>query len=308
MTQLEWIVSPLVSLLRCVLPKWLFDELFMLYSIAFHPVSGDTHQERLTSFYQAQASGYDAFRQRLLQGRELMVQEATSRASGGIWVDMGGGTGANLEMAGDAAVMSFAKVYIVDLCIPLLEVARKRCAERGWHNVECVEGDAATWVPPEGRSKVDLLTFSYSLTMIPDWFAALTHAKELLAADGNIAIVDFYVSRKYVEGGMARHSYVQRALWPFYFAHDDVRLSADHLPFITKAFSTLELHEREAPLPYLGVVLPRVPYMSSSGGRTDTVDALRVRACGGGTWAPALPSRPQARHRGGARRAAACSE
>ena len=44
--------------------------------------------------------------------------------AGGIWVDMGGGTGANLEMMGDEAVMSFAKVYVVDLCTPLLEVAR----------------------------------------------------------------------------------------------------------------------------------------------------------------------------------------
>jgi len=211
-------------------------------------------------FHQAQAAGYDSSRKRLLHGRELMVQEATSRACNGIWVDMGGGTGSNLDMAGDAAVMSFAKVYIVDLCVPLLEVARRRCAERGWHNVECVEADATTWEPPEGPKKVDLLSYSYSLTMIPDWFAAIEQGKRLLAPDGIVAVVDFYVSRKRVDDGMVRHSYLQRALWPFYFAHGDVRLNADHVPYLLWAFSKLELHERGASLPYFGAILPRVPY------------------------------------------------
>ena len=81
---------------------------------------------------------------------------------------MGGGTAANLEMMGDEAVMSFAKIYVVDLCTPLLEVARRRCEERGWHNVEVVEGDATSWEPHEGPGAVDVLTFSYSLSMIPD--------------------------------------------------------------------------------------------------------------------------------------------
>ena len=149
------------------------SEARVLYNLAVKPVQGDTHKARLESFYGHQAGDYDAFRKRLLTGREELMVDVAARCkeSGGIWVDMGGGTGANLEMMGDEAVMSFAKVYVVDLCGPLLEVARKRCEERGWHNVEVIEGDATTWVPEEGYGNVDVLTFSYSLTMIPDWCA-----------------------------------------------------------------------------------------------------------------------------------------
>jgi len=242
-------------------------ELRILYSIVCHPVRGSSHKERLESFYANQATGYDGFRRRLLHGREEMVQAATKRASGGIWVDMGGGTAANLEMAGDEAVMTFAKIYVVDLCGPLLEVARQRCLERGWHNVEVVEGDATSWVPDEGLGQADLVTFSYSLTMIPDWFAAMSHAEALLSADGVVGAVDFYVSRKYAAPPLSRHSYVQRSLWPYYFSHDDVRLSSDHVPYLMRAFKQEQLVERSAPLPYIGMVLPQVPYYTFIGSR-----------------------------------------
>ena len=36
------------------------------------------------------------------------------------------------------------------------------------------------WEPDEGLGHVDLVTFSYSLTMIPDWFAAMDNANALL--------------------------------------------------------------------------------------------------------------------------------
>jgi S-adenosylmethionine-diacylgycerolhomoserine-N-methlytransferase len=74
-------------------------------------------------------------------------------------------------------------------------VARERIAANGWKNVEAVEADATTWRPREER--VDFVTFSYSLTMIPDWFLAMDHAHKLLGTGGLIGIVDFYVSRKY---------------------------------------------------------------------------------------------------------------
>ena len=199
-----------------ILPKSWASELRVLVHLAVHPVIGDTHKARLESFYGAQAADYDAFRKRLLQGREQLVTEALTAAGGGggVWVDLGGGTGANLDMAGDEVVMSFAKVYVVDLCGPLLKVARERCAARGWHNVECVEADATTWLPDEGRGKVDLVTFSYSLTMIPDWFAAVDHAAALLADDGVVGAVDFYVARKHPAVGWGRHGWLTRTFWP----------------------------------------------------------------------------------------------
>ena len=40
--------------------------------------------------------------------------------------------------------------------------AKKKVAEKGWKNVEVVEGDACQFAPPEGAAT--LVTFSYSLT------------------------------------------------------------------------------------------------------------------------------------------------
>ena len=223
---------------------------------------GDSHKERLESFYGGQAGDYDAFRKRLLTGREELMVDIAARhgGGGGIWVDMGGGTGANLEMMGDEAVMAFAKVYIVDLCGPLLEVARKRCEERGWHNVEVVEADATTWTPAEGAGAVDVLTFSYSLTMIPDWWSALDHASRLLVPDaGLLGIADFYVARKHPPAEMATNTWLQRTFWPAWFAMDDVRLNPDHLPYLQRSFKQIQLDESSSAVPYIGRVLPYVP-------------------------------------------------
>lgn len=254
-------LSSLFRSLSSLLPARWRSELGVLYHILCHRVVGSSHKERLQSFYGAQADGYDDFRRRLLHGREQLVEAVGSRTSGGIWVDMGGGTGANLEMAGDRLVMSFARIYIVDLCGPLLQKARERCALRGWHHVVCIEADATSWMPDEGFGRIDLITFSYSLTMIPNWFDAIDHAVKLLEPNGLLGVVDFYVSRKYAtEGSEARHSYVQRSLWPYYFSHDDVNLSPDHLPYLLSKLQSLELSESAAGLPYLGLLLPPVPY------------------------------------------------
>lgn len=59
-------------------------------------------------------------------------------------------------------------VYLVDLCEPLLEVARKRFAARGFKNVQVLCQDARDFTLPglaEGK-KVDLFTCSYSLSMV----------------------------------------------------------------------------------------------------------------------------------------------
>jgi len=266
MSLLDTLKDAVFKLLSAVLPVGVMSELRVCYHIAMHPIRGSTHKERLESFYSSQAVDYDAFRKKLLHGREEMVHEATKRAGGGVWVDMGGGTGANLEMAGDEVVMTFAKIYLVDMSPSLLQVARRRCEEHGWHNVEIVEADATTWVPDEGLGQVDLVTFSYSLSMIPDWFAAVDNACELLAPDGTLGAVDFYVARKFPANGMHTHSWLQRTFWPAWFANDNVHLRSDQLPYLCRRCPNHTLHERLAKVPYVGLVMPKVPYHIFVGG------------------------------------------
>src|SRR6185503_5353922 len=155
---------------------------------------------------------------------------------GGTWLDMGGGTGANLDYFGPA-ISRLNKIYVLDLSHSLLEVAKKRFAANGWTNAETIEADATTFQPPTGP--VDVVTFSYSLTMIPDWFAALENALAMLKPGGTIGVVDFYISRKYATAGLARHSWLTRTFWPAWFSFDNVFPSPDHVPYLHRHFDAL---------------------------------------------------------------------
>jgi S-adenosylmethionine-diacylgycerolhomoserine-N-methlytransferase len=168
---------------------------------------------------------------------------------------MGGGTGANLDFFG-ASIHRLGKIYILDLSRSLLAVAKQRITAKGWTNVETVEADATTFQPPAGP--VDVVTFSYSLTMIPDWFAALENALSILKPGGAIGVVDFYISRKYTSDGLARHGWWTRSFWPTWFALDNVFPSPDHVPFLHRHFDVLHFEEHRAKVPY--IPLTRVPY------------------------------------------------
>ena len=237
-------------------------DLKILYHLALKPIRGGDHAARMESFYAGQAAGYDDFRRRLLQGREKLWT-SIDVPDGGVWVDMGGGTGSNLELFGPD-IQKLRKVYCVDLSASLLEVVAKRVEQRGWKNVEAVEADATTFRTTE--APVDVITFSYSLTMIPDWFAAIENALALLCPGGLIGVVDFYVSRKYPAEGLRRHRWFTRSFWPVWFANDNVFPSADHVPFLRRHFEPVHFTENRAKVPYMPLL--RVPYYTFVGRKT----------------------------------------
>ena len=117
------------------------SDLQVVKSMFFADVKGATQQERLESFYVTQADLYDSYRCRMLHGRFPMVN-AMPAPKGGTWVDMGGGTGSNLEFFGDK-LNHWGKVVVLDLCPSLVETAQKRVRTRGWDSfVSVVLGDA----------------------------------------------------------------------------------------------------------------------------------------------------------------------
>ena len=232
----------------------LFADLQVLYHMACKPIRGKDHAQRLDSFYAGQASAYDNFRKRLLKGRREMYQ-CVQVPPGGTWVDMGGGTASNLEYL-EQRLDQLRQVYVVDLSSSLLKVARQRIASQNWQNVQAVKADATEYQPDEG--KVDAVTFSYSLTMIPDWFAAIDNAARMLGPEGVLGVVDFYVSRKYPSQDLQRHSWFQRHFWPTWFSNDNVHPSADHVPYLHRHFEPIHFSEHRARIPYLPLV--RVPY------------------------------------------------
>ena len=71
-------------------------------------------------------------------------------------------------------IHTFDAVYLVDICEPLLNIARQRFAAKGWKNVHVIRQDAASFLLPEpGWTKrsgvfgtLSFVTFSYSLSMV----------------------------------------------------------------------------------------------------------------------------------------------
>lgn len=164
-------------------------------------------KSRLDSFYDGQADVYDSTRWHLLKGRETMLQLLSAHLKAQpvpqrsvneapkprIWVDIGGGTGWNIEKMDEYLPHTyFDKIYLVDLCEPLLEVARKRFAAKGWKNVHVLCQDASRFVLPEWesgeldpRGSLTAVTLSYSLSMVSlSSVLKLTSDPSLLPAPG----------------------------------------------------------------------------------------------------------------------------
>ena len=102
----------------------IWNDLKTLYHLTLKPIRGKDHAARLESFYGGQANAYDDFRKRLLRGRERLCS-LIDVPSGGRWIDMGGGTGANLEFYGER-IGELERVSVVDLSPSLLKVAAER--------------------------------------------------------------------------------------------------------------------------------------------------------------------------------------
>ena len=224
----------------------ILSEIRTLYHLTCTPIRGQTHADRLESFYRGQATSYDAFRQRLLPGRDELMR-LLDLPAGGVWVDMGGGTGANLDFAAER-LPTLSQVFLVDLCPSLLNVAEERICKSGWTNVSTVIDDATKFMPDQ---PADVVTFSYSLTMIPDWFAAIDLAARMLKPGGHIGVVDFHVSRKHPGRHRSRQGWLTRSLLPVWFASDNVNLSADHLPYLESRFRPIALKEERTRIPWV---------------------------------------------------------
>ncbi|KAL5332171.1 hypothetical protein BJX70DRAFT_408338 [Aspergillus crustosus] len=233
-----------------------------------HDKGGNSQQDALESFYKTQATVYDATRKRLLRGREDMlglvaaqikykVENKELRKGKPIWVDIGGGTGYNIEaMASFVSVPEFfSHVYLVDLSPSLCEVARQRFARLGWKNVTVVCQDARSFRLPEdnvdpsktGKAGADVVTMSYSLSMIPDYYSVVDSLGQLVKPSGLLGVCDFYVqsivdvsTRNYIGGAFNRHvNWLGRAFWRAWFEADRVNLDAARRDYLEYRFGTV---------------------------------------------------------------------
>ena len=200
-----------------------------------------SHAQRLETFYAPQAAHYDAFRARLLQGRQELVRRIALPYAA-LVAELGAGTGATAAMFG-RRLSRMWRLDLVDLCPSLLAVARQRFA--GARNVRVLESDVLAYRP---AAPLDAAYFSYSLTMIPDWQRALEHVLSLLKPEGLIGVVDF----------IAPQAALARRFWTRWFRHDGVRLDRAHVDSLRARTEPVYWREGRAPVPYLPLL--KVPY------------------------------------------------
>ena len=204
--------------------------------------NGSTHKKDMESFYKFQKGDYDSFRENLLHAKSALMEslplKKVKSANGKgtlVWVDVGGGTARNLEyFTVETLRGNFSKIYIVDISPSLLEVARQRVAAMGLQDmvevVECDFTDASVLSSLPSMGTADIITFSYSFSMIPKQQAAMTSATQLLKKGGIIAIADFFLKGNYddcLPPLSKKVRQMESAFHKLWFALDHVHLLGD---------------------------------------------------------------------------------
>ncbi|PHZ15636.1 uncharacterized protein RHIMIDRAFT_198593 [Rhizopus microsporus ATCC 52813] len=270
-----------------------------MYSCFFKPLGEHGHnlQGRLESFYQDQAKIYDHSRGALLRGRKTMLKLSAAQlkeqiASGmmnkkPIWIDLGGGTGWNIETMNDYfPIDQFEKVILVDLTPSLCAVAAERFEKKGWKNVVVLCEDAASFQVPgdEGslEGRVGLVTVSYALSMMDHFYPVVDRIQSLLSPEGVVGVVDFYVSgrsRAPAESWSPQQNrqcnWFTRHFWHAWFELDHIHLYPGRRDYLEYKFGTIKSLNRRNHfiIPYL-IQMPYYIWLGCSNARQAELSSL----------------------------------
>ena len=149
------------------------------------------HAARMDRIYAGQRHIYDLTRKYYLFGRDRMIDRLDLQP-GGTVLEVGCGTGRNLIRA--ARAWPDARFYGLDISAAMLTTARAKVAAAGLSGrITLAQADAADFDPVAlfGLARFDRVVFSYTLSMIPPWRAALQQGLAVTAANGRLAVMDF---------------------------------------------------------------------------------------------------------------------
>ncbi|MEM8811325.1 MAG: class I SAM-dependent methyltransferase [Pseudomonadota bacterium] len=155
------------------------------------PDAGAGNRDLMDAVYRYQRHFYDLTRKYYLLGRDRMIAELAPPAGGSV-LEVGCGTGRNLIAA--AKRYPDTRFYGLDISPAMLETARASISRAGLSDrIQLTEADATNFDVNTvfGSDRFDRVFFSYSLSMIPPWEAALTHAAHHVAPGGRLHVVDF---------------------------------------------------------------------------------------------------------------------
>jgi S-adenosylmethionine-diacylgycerolhomoserine-N-methlytransferase len=149
---------------------------------------GKSHRDAMTNPYRAHSQLNELTRDFFSTGQRRLIDSLDIRPGERI-VEVGCGTGTNFA-AFQERLQGAGEVIGVDSSQPMLRKAADRVLRQGWKNVRLVDMKYGRDTVTRGRA--DVVVFSYSLSMIPDWRLALACAQSELWPGGRVGVVDFY--------------------------------------------------------------------------------------------------------------------
>jgi S-adenosylmethionine-diacylgycerolhomoserine-N-methlytransferase len=150
-----------------------------------------TAGQAMDRMYRYQRHIYDLTRKYYLLGRDRMIAGLDARPGLRV-LEIGCGTGRNLILA--AQKYPRARFFGIDVSNEMLVSAQAGIMRAGLsETVHVAQADATAFdsVALFRITKFDRIFVSYTLSMIPQWDAALDHAVTMLAPEGELHIVDF---------------------------------------------------------------------------------------------------------------------
>lgn len=148
--------------------------------------------ERMDKMYRRQRYFYDLTRKYYLFGRDRLLAEINPKAGENI-LEIGCGTGRNLLIL--ARKNPQVNFFGLDASAEMLKTARAGIEKKNIKNInlQTALADDFSFDKTFGLEKpFDVCFFSFSISMIPPWKAAIQNALNNLKPDGSFYIVDFY--------------------------------------------------------------------------------------------------------------------
>lgn len=145
----------------------------------------------MDGIYKSQRHIYDISRKYYLLGRDQLVDDLKPKNSERV-LEVGCGTGRNLITA--ARKYPWARFYGLDISEEMLITARASVEKAGFSDrITLVKGDASDFSTSAlfDVDQVERVFYSYTLSMIPPWEAAIEQGLKALTPDGSLHIVDF---------------------------------------------------------------------------------------------------------------------
>jgi S-adenosylmethionine-diacylgycerolhomoserine-N-methlytransferase len=151
----------------------------------------ESHAKSMDRIYRSQRHIYDVTRAYYLLGRDGLLDDLALKA-GETVLEIGCGTGRNL--VGAANRYPQALLHGLDISREMLQSAGSALQRANAETrVRLAIADATEFDPVSlfGLAQFDCVYFSYTLSMVPDWRAAIAQAVQVLKPGGRLHIVDF---------------------------------------------------------------------------------------------------------------------